>query len=64
MAAGARTIRTLTSFETFDTLAGTTRGPEEVVPLVHHLACAALGLFLHVLCILSPSLSFCAKRRI
>jgi AcrR family transcriptional regulator len=31
-------LHTLTSFETFDALAGTTRGPEEVVPLMHRLA--------------------------
>lgn len=34
---------TLTSFETFDTLAGPTRTLEEVVPLVQHLARAAMG---------------------
>jgi AcrR family transcriptional regulator len=34
----------LGSFETFDTLAGPTRSPEEVVPLVLRLARAALGL--------------------
>jgi AcrR family transcriptional regulator len=37
-------LHTQTSFETFDTLAGTTRSPEEVVPLVQRLARAALGL--------------------
>lgn len=37
-------LHTLTSFETFDNLAGTTRSPEDVVPLVHRLAQAALGL--------------------
>jgi AcrR family transcriptional regulator len=37
-------LHTLTSFETFDSLAGTTRSPEEVVPLVQQLARAALGL--------------------
>jgi AcrR family transcriptional regulator len=37
-------LHTLTSFETFDTLAGATRSPEEVVPLVQRLARAALGL--------------------
>jgi AcrR family transcriptional regulator len=37
-------LHTLTSFETFDTLAGTTRSPEEVAPLVHRLARVALGL--------------------
>jgi AcrR family transcriptional regulator len=37
-------LHTLTSFETFDTLAGTTRTPEEVIPLVQRLARAALGL--------------------
>ena len=35
---------TLTSFETFDTLAGTTRSLEEIVPMVQHLARAAIGL--------------------
>ena len=35
---------TLSSFETFDTLAGSTRGMEEVAPLVYQLACAALSL--------------------
>nr|HET6903529.1 TetR/AcrR family transcriptional regulator [Ktedonobacteraceae bacterium] len=35
---------TLTSFETFDALAGATRSLEEVVPVVQHLACAAVGL--------------------
>lgn len=35
---------TLTSFETFDTLAGTTRNLEEVVPVVQHLARAVVGL--------------------
>ena len=35
---------TLTSFETFDALAGTARSLEEVVPVVQHLACAAIGL--------------------
>ena len=34
---------TLTSFETFDTLAGSTRSIEEVAPLVYRLACAALN---------------------
>jgi len=34
---------TLLSFETFDTLAGSTRSIEEVVPLVQKLARAALG---------------------
>jgi hypothetical protein len=33
---------TLTSFETFDTLAGPDRSPEEVTPLVDQLARAAL----------------------
>jgi AcrR family transcriptional regulator len=37
-------LHTLTSFETFDTLAGPARSPEEVVPLVQRLARAALGL--------------------
>jgi AcrR family transcriptional regulator len=35
---------TLTSFETFDSLAGPGKTPEAVVPLVQHLARAALGL--------------------
>jgi AcrR family transcriptional regulator len=35
---------TLTSFETFDTLAGTTRSLEEVAPVVQRLAFAAVGL--------------------
>jgi AcrR family transcriptional regulator len=35
---------TLTSFETFDTLAGTTYSLEEVVPVVQRLAHAAIGL--------------------
>jgi len=35
---------TLTSFETFDTLAGSTHSLEEVAPLVQHLAHAAIGL--------------------
>jgi AcrR family transcriptional regulator len=35
---------TLTSFETFDTLAGSTCSIEEVAPLVYRLACAALNL--------------------
>jgi AcrR family transcriptional regulator len=35
---------TLTSFETFDTLAGSTHSPEEVAPLVFRLAHAALTL--------------------
>ncbi|HBI43072.1 MAG TPA: TetR/AcrR family transcriptional regulator [Planctomycetales bacterium] len=37
-------LHTLTSFETFDSLAGATRGPEEVISLVCRLAHAALGL--------------------
>lgn len=37
-------LHTLTSFETFDCLAGTTRSPLAVVPLVQRLARAALGL--------------------
>jgi AcrR family transcriptional regulator len=36
-------LHTLTSFETFDTLAGPTRSPIEVTPLVQRLARAALG---------------------
>jgi AcrR family transcriptional regulator len=35
---------TLTSFETFDSLAGETRAFEEVAPTIHRLALAALGL--------------------
>jgi AcrR family transcriptional regulator len=35
---------TLSSFETFDTLAGPTRTPEEVAPQVQRLARAALGI--------------------
>jgi AcrR family transcriptional regulator len=34
---------TLTSFETFDTLAGTARGLEEVAPVIQRLARVALG---------------------
>ena len=37
-------LHTLTSFETFDTLAGPTRTPEDVAPLVERLARAALAL--------------------
>ena len=37
-------LYTLISFECFDTLAGPTRSPEEVTPLVQRLAHAALGL--------------------
>ncbi|MGI9059543.1 MAG: TetR/AcrR family transcriptional regulator [Ktedonobacteraceae bacterium] len=37
-------LLTLTSFETFDALAGATRSLEEVVPMVQHLARAAIGL--------------------
>jgi AcrR family transcriptional regulator len=37
-------LHTLTSFEFFDGLAGTTRGPEDVVALVRRLARATLGL--------------------
>ena len=37
-------LYTLTSFETFDTLAGVTRSLEEVVPVVQRLARAALDL--------------------
>src|SRR5262249_21501679 len=36
-------LHVLTSFGTFDALAGTTRGVEEVVPLVRRLVYAALG---------------------
>ncbi len=35
---------TLTSFETFDTLAGPTRTPEEVTPVVQWIAKAALSI--------------------
>lgn len=35
---------TLTSFETFDTLAGTSRSLEEVAPVIQRLARAAIGL--------------------
>lgn len=35
---------TLTSFETFDTLAGATRTPEDVVPVLWRIAGATLGL--------------------
>jgi AcrR family transcriptional regulator len=35
---------TLTSFETFDTLAGSAKTPEAVTPLVQHLSRAAIGL--------------------
>jgi hypothetical protein len=34
---------TLTSFETFDTLAGPTRAPEEVTPVVQRIARAVFG---------------------
>jgi AcrR family transcriptional regulator len=37
-------LHTLTSFETFDQLAGTQRNPAEVVPLVHRLVHAILQL--------------------
>jgi AcrR family transcriptional regulator len=37
-------LYTLTSFASFDTLAGKSRGPERVVPLVQRLARTALGL--------------------
>jgi AcrR family transcriptional regulator len=37
-------LHTLTSFETFDALAGPSRSPEDVVPVVCRLARAALGL--------------------
>jgi AcrR family transcriptional regulator len=43
-AEAADVLHTLTSFETFDTLAGPSRSPEEMVPLVQRLARAALGL--------------------
>jgi len=37
-------LYTLTSFETFDTLAGSKRGLEEVAPAILQLARAATGL--------------------
>jgi AcrR family transcriptional regulator len=37
-------LHTLTSFETFDNLAGTTHTPKDMIPLVQQLARAALGL--------------------
>lgn len=37
-------VHTLTGFETFDALAGTTRSPEEVVPTVQKLILEVLGL--------------------
>lgn len=37
-------LHALTGFETFDALAGETRQPEDVVPVVRHLALAVLGL--------------------
>jgi AcrR family transcriptional regulator len=37
-------LHMLTSFETFDALAGPDRSPQDVAPLVHRLAIAALGL--------------------
>jgi AcrR family transcriptional regulator len=37
-------LHTLTSFETFDTLAGTKREPDVIVPEVQRIACATLGL--------------------
>lgn len=40
----ASVLFTLTSFETFDTLAGAERGIAEMVPVVQRLAWAALGL--------------------
>lgn len=36
-------LHTLTSFETFDSLAGATRGPQDAVPLVQRLAQTALN---------------------
>jgi AcrR family transcriptional regulator len=41
-----RVLHTLTSFETFDSLAGEDGGPVAVVPLITHLAGAVLGLSL------------------
>jgi AcrR family transcriptional regulator len=40
----ADVLYTLTSFETFDTLAGEDRSPEDVIPPVQRLVSAALGL--------------------
>jgi AcrR family transcriptional regulator len=37
-------LHMLTSFETFDALAGPDRSPQDVAPVVHRLAVAALGL--------------------
>src|SRR5262249_60725025 len=37
-------VHTLTSFDTFDNLAGTTHGPEDVVPVVRRLVHAILEL--------------------
>jgi AcrR family transcriptional regulator len=37
------TLYTLTSFETFDSLAGSNRSPEEIVPVIRRLARTALG---------------------
>jgi AcrR family transcriptional regulator len=37
-------LSVLTSFESFDKLAGSARSPEEVAPLIYRLACASLGL--------------------
>jgi AcrR family transcriptional regulator len=36
-------LHTLTSFETFDSLAGATRDPEQVIPVVQRLAGAVVG---------------------
>jgi AcrR family transcriptional regulator len=38
-------VHTLTGFETFDALAGTTRSPEEVVPIVQKLILEVMGLY-------------------
>jgi hypothetical protein len=40
----ATVLHTLTSFETFDTLAGPIRSPEEVTPLIQQLARGALSM--------------------
>ena len=40
----ARTLYSLTSFEFFDTLAGSDQSPEEVAPLITKLAAAFVGL--------------------
>jgi AcrR family transcriptional regulator len=44
LAEAVAVLHMLTSFETFDALAGPDRSPQDVAPLVHRLAVAALGL--------------------